>query len=147
LDQVQSAVHRAKKICKNWMVWYPIFRRQEPDELIAASGGMGLELTWAPEAPGWVMKGCGLLMDSDTADLLRFQPGMLKQLADSLGGTMSMRSFESLTATPEAKPTEQVATTHQHPGSAAGYAEFLSKPIEFIQNRVMLQDPSPSILP
>jgi 23S rRNA A2030 N6-methylase RlmJ len=91
-NRVMAAVTRAKAVCGRWMVWYPIFRRIEPDQLIDSSQGTAFEFTWALDAPGWVMKGCGMLADPKTSDILRYQPDMLKHLADALGGTVSIRS-------------------------------------------------------
>ena len=142
-SKVNKALLRAKQISKNWMVWYPVFRRDEPDELIEISQGVALELSWAPDAPGWVMKGCGMLMDHFTADLLRFQPGMLRSLAAALGGQMSLRYSSSLPSAPPTHPLQDPASSHQGAGRATRYAEFLSKPIEFMQRRVMRQHPSP----
>ncbi|MEI6834242.1 MAG: 23S rRNA (adenine(2030)-N(6))-methyltransferase RlmJ [bacterium] len=143
-QRVYNAVRRVKEISGNWMVWYPVFRRDEPDQLIEMSEGVSLELSWAPEAPGWVMKGCGLLMDHDTADILRFQPGMLKNLALQLGGEISVRSSSILPAA-ETKTPEQVTGGHHGFTRSSRYAEFLSKPIEFLQRRVMSQNPDPGI--
>ena len=145
-QRVMKAVRRVKQVTKNWMVWYPVFRRDEPDQLIEMSEGVSLELAWAPHAPGWVMKGCGLLMDHDTADILRFQPGMLKNLALKLGGDISVR-HSSILPTTETKSPEQIPSGHHSFARSARYAEFLSKPIEFLQRRMMPQDPSPSIFP
>ena len=99
-DKVKNAITTAKTLGGRWMVWYPIFRRNEPDELLAMSGGTAFEFSWALDAPGWVMKGCGMLADSETAELLRYQPGMLKNLASALGGEMSIRSTPDNSAAP-----------------------------------------------
>lgn len=144
-EHVKQAVQRAKEIGKNWMVWYPLFRRNEPDELIEIAQGVSFELSWAPEAPGWVMKGCGLLMDHDTADILRFQPNMLKNLAAQLGGELTVRYSSQLPAT-KTKTPKQASGSNQYLGRTPHYAKFLSKPIEFLQRRVMPQNPHPRIL-
>jgi 23S rRNA A2030 N6-methylase RlmJ len=109
-DRVMAAVTKAKTLGGRWMAWYPIFRREEPDALIAMSGGEAFEFTWAKDAPGWVMKGCGMLADPETSELLRYQPGMLKNLADSLGGDMFIRS--AATQTPFTQ--ELSAALHDH---------------------------------
>jgi 23S rRNA A2030 N6-methylase RlmJ len=90
--RVMAAVTKAATLGGRWMAWYPIFRRDEPDALISMSGGEAFEFTWAMDAPGWVMKGCGMLADPETSELLRYQPGMLSSLAQSLGGELFIRS-------------------------------------------------------
>jgi 23S rRNA (adenine2030-N6)-methyltransferase len=127
-DKVMNAVTKAKTLGGRWMVWYPIFRREEPDTLISMSGGTSFEFTWAQDAPGWVMKGCGMLADSETSDLLKYQPGMLRNLAQALGGEMSIRS-----ATTEAKSPEHVSAAHHRAGGNLGDAEFLGKPMHLPQ--------------
>jgi 23S rRNA A2030 N6-methylase RlmJ len=144
-QKVETAVAKVKQVSKNWMVWYPVFRRDEPDQLIEMSEGVALELSWAPEAPGWVMKGCGLLMDHDTADILRFQHGMLKNLAVTLGGELAVRLSSRLT-TPQTKPPEKPTGGHHSFSSPSSNAKFLSKPVQFLQRRVMFQNPTPSVL-
>ena len=155
-EKVMAAVNKARTTSRNWMVWYPVFRRDEPDELIRTSGGTAFELTWAPDAPGWVMKGCGLLTDPETASLMQFQPGMLRTLADSLGGLATIRmlngdSLESLTlnsglSAPEAQPAEQISSAHHDLTGLRGDAEFLGNPIEFGERGVVLKEPQPSLM-
>lgn len=144
-QRVNQAVLRARQISSNWMVWYPVFRRIEPDALIETAQGVALELSWAPDAPGWVMKGCGMLMDPDTADILRFQPGLLKTLATALGGQLAVKVSTAMPFTPNTEPPEQTSGNHHTRGRTSRYAEFLSKPIEFLQRRMAIQDPSPSL--
>jgi 23S rRNA A2030 N6-methylase RlmJ len=123
-SKVFKAVERAKAIGSHWIVWYPVFRRTEPDELIEFSGGTTFELEWAPEAPGWVMKGCGMLMDQESADLLRYQPGMLNSIAESLGGNMKIISSASKT-----KSTHQIPSPHEPMPNLSRDAYFSSNPI------------------
>ena len=124
-DKVMNAVSKAKTLGGRWMVWYPVFRREEPDALIEMSGGTSFEFTWAQEAPGWVMKGCGMLADRETADLLRYQPGLLTSLAEALGGTQTIHSGAA-----ETKSPEQVGAPHHRGSSSLNNADFLGKPMQ-----------------
>jgi 23S rRNA (adenine2030-N6)-methyltransferase len=123
-DKVFQAAKRAMDLKTRWIVWYPVFRRDEPDELIRASGGVSFEFSWAPEAPGWVMKGCGMLMDQESADALRYQPGMLAQLAAALGGTHSVHS-----AATETKPPQELTRLIEATAHLPANADFLGKPV------------------
>jgi 23S rRNA A2030 N6-methylase RlmJ len=127
-DKVMAAVIKAKNLGGRWMAWYPIFRRDEPDTLINMSGGNAFEFAWASDAPGWVMKGCGMLADPETSELLRYQPGMLKSLADSLGGVMSMRS-----AATQAECSQELSAALHDSTHLAGQTEFRSQPVYLSQ--------------
>ena len=123
-DKVIAAVMRVKQLSSRWMVWYPIFRRDEPDALIEMSGGTSLEFTWAQDAPGWVMKGCGMLMDPQTAEILRSNSDLLKTLADALGGDFAVRSAAAKT-----EASEQISAAHHTEAGSFTNAQFLSNPV------------------
>lgn len=126
-DRVMCALTRVKMVSNHWMVWYPIFRRQEPDQLIQASGGKSFELTWADDAPGWVMKGCGLLTDPVTSEVLENREDWFATLAERLGGRMAVRS-----ATTETKASQNVCHTHQVSACGSGDAQLLGNPVDLI---------------
>lgn len=133
-NKVMAAVERVKQLARHWMVWYPIFRREEPDALIGMSGGTSFEMTWAPDAPGWVMKGCGMLADEESSSLLMMQRELLASLADSLGGEISVRL-----ATPKTKTSQNLRASHQLPAGSASYAELLGEPVNLFKRGMMLQ--------
>lgn len=127
-DKVMAALTRVKNVARSWMVWYPIFRRQEPDALIAMSGGKSWELTWADDAPGWVMKGCGLLVDSATAEVLDLKSGWFGTLAERLGGRLEVRS----PSTAKAELAKNLGPSHEGAASHGTDAQFLSNPVNLI---------------
>jgi 23S rRNA A2030 N6-methylase RlmJ len=126
-EKVMAALTRVKTISHHWMVWYPIFRRQEPDQLIKISGGKAFELTWADDAPGWVMKGCGLLVDPMTSEILARRQDWFTVLAERLGGRMTVRSSAA-----EAEASQDFSAAHQMTTCCSTDAQLLSNPIDFI---------------
>lgn len=105
-DRVTQALDRVMKLNTRWMIWYPLFRRQEPDTLIDRSCGTSFEFEWASDAPGWVMKGCGMLADPHTAEFLLSNDAMLNRLAHHLGGGLIVRPSASKTQGPhEVRPS------------------------------------------
>jgi 23S rRNA A2030 N6-methylase RlmJ len=126
-DKVAAAIVRVKTLSQHWMIWYPIFRRQEPDELIEMSGGKSFELTWADDAPGWVMKGCGLLTDPITSKVLENRRDWFATLAARLGGRMQIRSAAS-----ETKTFQNLSATHHIATSGGSNAHLLSNPVDLV---------------
>ena len=116
--RVMDALKRVKAIAQNWMVWYPIFRRQEPDELLAVSGGRTFELLWADDAPGWVMKGCGLAVDEQTYQSLQSKVEWIEGIAQSLGGRLGIGA---LTAA-KTEFSDHVCPPHRTLSYSATYA-------------------------
>jgi 23S rRNA A2030 N6-methylase RlmJ len=127
-DKVMNALARVKSMARHWMVWYPLFRRQEPDALIAMSGGASFELSWAEDAPGWVMKGCGLLMDPASAKILKQRSSWLASLAERLGGRFDLRSA----TTAKTEPSQNIGSAHHGSTGDNCHAQFLSNPVHLL---------------
>ena len=127
-DKVMAALTRVKATAPHWMVWYPIFRRDEPDALIDMSQGTSFELTWADDAPGWVMKGCGLLMDPATAEIIQKRSQWFAELSGRLGGRMHVKS----SAAAKAEPAEELGSLHHVAAGLGVDAHFFSNPVDLI---------------
>lgn len=69
------------------IAWYPIYWPTRPNELVALTGEVGLEVMWAEmgSKPSQNMKGCGMLLSPEMASILRKDDPDLVSLASLLG--------------------------------------------------------------
>ena len=74
------------------IAWYPIYWPTRPNELVALTGEMGLEVIWTEmgSKPSQNMKGCGMLLSRELAFLLQAGDPYLAELASLLGSTQGI---------------------------------------------------------
>lgn len=82
---------RAGKL--QFMIWYPIYWPTEPNALVQAAGTKGFEVLWdrIGARPSQIIKGCGVVADGETTQVLDRHGDNLQSLAQWLGGELSER--------------------------------------------------------
>lgn len=76
-----------------FLIWYPVFWDTEPDRLVREVQSPGYEVIWASMGakPSRNLKGCGMLAGGPTARVLEGARCQLRELAQALGGRLSVR--------------------------------------------------------
>ena len=92
-EKLKKLTPRWDKAGQRYLIWYQLFGPKKPSELVACSKGTSLEIHWPTTRKSkFVPKGCGMLLDEKSYQLMAQDSWYYTSLAALLGGGVMERS-------------------------------------------------------